>query len=120
MSSGNCACFLGAIGREDLTDDPRFATPDARKQHARELVIILDEVFSRRDLAEWRTILDGVGVTFGIVATVNEALDDPQMRAYRRAGAVRRRPGAYGDDAVPYRRRGQNPGGAGAFGRPAQ
>jgi formyl-CoA transferase len=72
--------FLGAIGREELTDDPRFATPQARKQHARELVIILDEVFSRRDLAEWRTILDRVGITFGIVATVNEALDDPQMR----------------------------------------
>jgi formyl-CoA transferase len=72
--------FLGAIGREELTDDPRFATPQARKQHARELVIILDEVFSRRDLVQWRTILDGVGITFGIVATVNEALDDPQMR----------------------------------------
>ena len=72
--------FLGAIGREELTDDPRFATPEARKQHAGELVIILDEVFSRQDLAEWRAILDGVGITFGIVATVNEALDDPQMR----------------------------------------
>ncbi|HEY4043002.1 MAG TPA: CoA transferase [Rhodopila sp.] len=72
--------FLNAIGREDLTNDPRFATPDARKQHASELVMILDEVFSRRDLVEWRTILDGVGVTFGIVATVNEAMDDPQMR----------------------------------------
>ncbi|HEY0183704.1 MAG TPA: CoA transferase [Rhodopila sp.] len=77
--------FLGAIGREELTDDPRFATSEARKQHARELVIILDEVFSRRDLAEWRTILDGVGVTFGIVGTVNETLDDPQMR---HAGAL--------------------------------
>ncbi len=77
--------FLGAIGREELTDDPRFATPEARKQHARELVLILDEVFSRRDLAEWRTILDGVGITFGIVATVNEAMDDPQMR---HAGAL--------------------------------
>ena len=72
--------LLGAIGREELTDDPRFATPASRKQHARELVIILDEVFSRRDLAEWRTILDRVGITFGIVATVNEALEDPQMR----------------------------------------
>jgi crotonobetainyl-CoA:carnitine CoA-transferase CaiB-like acyl-CoA transferase len=77
--------FLGAIGREDLTDDPRFATTAARKQHAGELVQILDEVFASRDLAEWRTILDGVGVTFGIVATVNEALDDPQMR---HAGAL--------------------------------
>jgi crotonobetainyl-CoA:carnitine CoA-transferase CaiB-like acyl-CoA transferase len=77
--------FLGAIGREELTDDPRFATTDARKQHARELVIVLDQVFATRDLAEWRTILDGVGITFGIVATVNEALDDPQMR---HAGAL--------------------------------
>jgi crotonobetainyl-CoA:carnitine CoA-transferase CaiB-like acyl-CoA transferase len=77
--------FLSAIGREDLTDDPRFATTEARKQHARELVLILDEVFSRRDLAEWRAILDAVGVTFGIVATVNEALEDPQMR---HAGAL--------------------------------
>jgi crotonobetainyl-CoA:carnitine CoA-transferase CaiB-like acyl-CoA transferase len=77
--------FLAAIGREELTDDPRFATTEARKQHARELVLILDEVFSHRDLAEWRTILDGVGITFGIVATVNEALDDEQMR---HAGAL--------------------------------
>ena len=77
--------FLSAIGREELTDDPRFATPEARKRHAKELVIVLDEVFATRDLADWRTILDGVGVTFGIVATVNEALDDPQMR---HAGAL--------------------------------
>ncbi len=77
--------FLTAIGREELTDDPRFATPEARKEHARELVIILDEVFSRRDLAEWRSILDSVGITFGIVATVNEAMTDPQMR---HAGAL--------------------------------
>ncbi len=72
--------FLGAIGREDLTDDPRFATPQSRKLHATELTKVLDAVFATRDLAEWRTILDGVGVTFGIVATVNEAMDDPQMR----------------------------------------
>ena len=77
--------FLGAIGREDLTDDPRFATQEARKQHARELTAILDEVFATRDLADWRKTLDGVGVTFGIVATVNEAMDDPQMR---HAGAL--------------------------------
>ncbi len=77
--------FLSAIGREELTDDPRFATTEARKQHARELVMILDAVFATRDLAEWRAILDAVGVTFGIVATVDEALDDPQMR---HAGAL--------------------------------
>jgi formyl-CoA transferase len=73
--------FLTAIGRPELTDDPRFATPAARAANARLLTQILDDVFAGRDLAEWRTILDGVGVTFGIVGTVDEALDDPQMRA---------------------------------------
>jgi crotonobetainyl-CoA:carnitine CoA-transferase CaiB-like acyl-CoA transferase len=73
--------FLTAIGRPELTDDPRFASDAARKANARALVDILDGVFKGRDLAEWRTILDGVGVTFGIVGTVDEALDDPQMRA---------------------------------------
>jgi len=72
--------FLSAIGREDLVNDPRFATPDARKQYAAELVQVLDAEFAKRDLKDWREILDGVGVTFGIVGTVNEVLDDQQMR----------------------------------------
>jgi formyl-CoA transferase len=72
--------FLAAIGREDLTGDPRFATPDARKAHARELVDVLDAEFGKRDLSDWRKVLDDVGVTFGIVGTVNEALTDQQMQ----------------------------------------
>jgi crotonobetainyl-CoA:carnitine CoA-transferase CaiB-like acyl-CoA transferase len=72
--------FLGAIGREELTDDPRFATEAARKQNGAELVAVLDAVFATRDLADWRVVLDAVGVTFGIVATVDEASGDQQMR----------------------------------------
>src|SRR6202044_56273 len=67
--------FLSAIGREDLTDDPRFATNESRKEYAAELITILDAEFAKRDLSDWRTILDGVGVTFGIVGTVDEVLD---------------------------------------------
>jgi len=72
--------FLTAIGRPELTDDPRFATDAERKKNARILTAVLDDVFATRDLAEWRTVLDGVGVTFGIVGTVDEALSDQQMR----------------------------------------
>jgi crotonobetainyl-CoA:carnitine CoA-transferase CaiB-like acyl-CoA transferase len=72
--------FLSAIGRKDLTDDPRFATPDARKAHARELVDVLDTEFAKRDLSDWRKVLDDVGLTFGIVGTVNETLTDQQMQ----------------------------------------
>ena len=74
------AGFLSAIGREDLTGDPRFATDASRKANARALVDILDREFAKRDLADWRVILDGVGVTFGIVGTVDEALTDQQMQ----------------------------------------
>ena len=72
--------FLSAMGREDLAADPRFATSDGRTQYARELTQVLDAEFVKRDLASLRTILDGVGVTFGIVGTVNEVLDDQQMQ----------------------------------------
>ena len=65
--------LLNAIGREDLADDPRFATKQARGKNARELVVELDAVFATRDLPEWRTILDGVGVTFGIVGNTDDA-----------------------------------------------
>jgi formyl-CoA transferase len=73
--------LLNAIGLEDLTHDRRFATKEARKQNAAALVAELDVVFATRDMAEWRKILDGVGVTFGVVARTDDTADDAQMQA---------------------------------------
>ena len=73
--------LLNAIGREDLPDDPRFATKEARKQNAAALVVELDAVFATRDMAEWRKILDAVGVTFGVVGRIDDVADDAQMQA---------------------------------------
>lgn len=72
--------FLHAIDRTDLANDLRFATSEARKQHASTLVQVLDAVFAQRDLADWRTRLDAAGVTFGAVQSVNETADDVQMQ----------------------------------------
>jgi crotonobetainyl-CoA:carnitine CoA-transferase CaiB-like acyl-CoA transferase len=72
--------FLGAIGCTYLADDPRFATNAARKENATALVAILDDVFAQRELAEWRTILNRAGVTFGAVHSVDEASDDAQFQ----------------------------------------
>ena len=77
--------FLAAIGREELARDPRYATREARKQNAVSLVRELDAAFAARDMAEWRKILDGIGVTFGVVARTDDAADDAQMQA---AGAL--------------------------------
>lgn len=72
--------LLEAIGANHLLQDPRFATVVARRANAPALTVLLDEIFAQRDLAEWRAILEGAGVTFGAVYTVNEAGDDAQAR----------------------------------------
>jgi len=74
------ASFLKAIEAEHLAEDPRFATQPLRRANAKALTAILDEVFAKRDLAEWRTILEKAGVTFGPVCSVDEAADDEQSR----------------------------------------
>ena len=74
------AGFLQAIEAEHLAEDPRFASIQARRANARALTAILEEIFARRDLAEWRPILEAAGVTFGAVFTVDEAGDDRQAR----------------------------------------
>ncbi|MEO8668720.1 MAG: CoA transferase [Bauldia sp.] len=74
------ASFLEAIDARHLSDDPRFATNLARRENAVALTAILDDVFAKRDLADWRPVLEGAGVTFGAVFSVNEAADDNQAR----------------------------------------
>src|SRR5258708_14936668 len=74
------ASFLKAIDAEPLAQDPRFATKETRRANHKALTAILDEVFAKRDLAEWRPILEKAGVTFRPVGSVDEAANDPQAR----------------------------------------
>jgi crotonobetainyl-CoA:carnitine CoA-transferase CaiB-like acyl-CoA transferase len=72
--------FAARLGRAELIADPRFATGPARLANARAMVEILDAAIADKTLAEWRAILDGHGLTFGFVATLDDMLADPQMR----------------------------------------
>ncbi len=67
------------MGLDDLIDDPRFATKADRHRRSLELIEILNRVFVTRDLAEWRNILDGKGLIFGVVGVLSELKDDRQM-----------------------------------------
>jgi len=71
--------LLRCLGREDLGSDPRFATKAQRHAHSLELIRILDGIFATRDLAEWRAILDGNGLVFGVVGILDEIPHDRQM-----------------------------------------
>jgi crotonobetainyl-CoA:carnitine CoA-transferase CaiB-like acyl-CoA transferase len=72
--------LLKAIDAEDLVLDPRFATQPERRANHKALTAILDGIFAKRDLGEWRAILQKAGVTFGTVSSVDEAADDAQAR----------------------------------------
>jgi formyl-CoA transferase len=75
------APLLRAVERPALAADPRFATTASRREHARELTRALDGAFLARPWAEWRKILGELGLTFGVVGTVEDARDDAQMVA---------------------------------------
>jgi crotonobetainyl-CoA:carnitine CoA-transferase CaiB-like acyl-CoA transferase len=71
--------FTKCLDREDLRDDPRFATKPDRHARSVELIEILDQVFATRDFAEWRTRLDGKGLVFGFVGILDDIPNDQQM-----------------------------------------
>jgi crotonobetainyl-CoA:carnitine CoA-transferase CaiB-like acyl-CoA transferase len=73
-------CFNSCSGAPIL-DEPRFATSPLRDANARELVAILDGLFARKDLKEWRGILDEAGIIFGIVAETQDVAEDEQVLA---------------------------------------
>jgi len=74
-----------AIGQEHLSEDPRFATTAARHANAASLIALLDGVFAAQPLAYWRETLNRHGLTFGVVATMD---DPPQDRQARAIGAL--------------------------------
>jgi crotonobetainyl-CoA:carnitine CoA-transferase CaiB-like acyl-CoA transferase len=67
------------LGREDLIADERFATKAGRHARSVELIKIFDEVFATRPLAEWRKLLDGNGLVFGVVGILDDIPHDQQM-----------------------------------------
>jgi crotonobetainyl-CoA:carnitine CoA-transferase CaiB-like acyl-CoA transferase len=73
--------FCTAIGRQDLLDDPRFATSSARLAHAAECVAVLDRVFGEHDLTEWKALLARMATPWMVVQTAAEAATDTQVAA---------------------------------------
>ena len=73
--------LLTVLGRGDLQQDPRFASGEACRASAPEVIVLFDEAIARHDLATWRQRLDAAGITFGVVGTLADVHDDEQMRA---------------------------------------
>ncbi len=73
--------LLRAIGREELADDERFATPKDRRKHATALIRLLDEIFGGADRAHWTARFDEHDVWWAPVNTLAEVVEDDQAVA---------------------------------------
>jgi CoA:oxalate CoA-transferase len=67
------------LGRERWLTDPRFATPDLRRQHSEAMQGELREVFRGADAAEWEEKLSAAGIPCGMVRNVAEAVSLPGL-----------------------------------------
>lgn len=58
--------FVKAIGRDDLANDPRFATAALRLRHSADLDAVLEPIFAERSAVWWLRILQRHGIASGI------------------------------------------------------
>lgn len=72
--------LLAVIGRSDLLDDPRFATPESRYEHREEIDHIIAEWTSQRTKQEAMELLGRAGVPAGAVMSTVDLTNDPYLQ----------------------------------------
>jgi crotonobetainyl-CoA:carnitine CoA-transferase CaiB-like acyl-CoA transferase len=87
-----------ALDHPEWLADERFDEMASRRENAPALLELLDATFADRTLEEWVTLLDEAGVWFEAVRTIDEVVEDPQVRA---AGALVAVCSAVADETVP-------------------
>jgi len=68
------------IGRPDLTQDARFASPSLRAKHQDELRELLEAEFARHDVAGLLKIFNERGVPCAPINSYSQVLADPQVQ----------------------------------------
>ena len=71
--------LLKVLGREDLLDDPRFATREARSQHEAEIDQMITEWTRRHDKHEAMRLVGAAGVPAGAVLDTGDLLAEPSF-----------------------------------------
>ena len=75
------AGFCRALDREDLIEDPRYSSFDARAENRKELADLIREEFASRPMAEWAERLAANECVWAAVQAPQEAGNDPQVVA---------------------------------------
>ncbi len=73
--------FCEKAGRLEWSEDQRFTTNADRVRNRNDLIPLLDDLFTQFDIEHWLSILGSLGVPCGSINSINEVMDDPQVRA---------------------------------------
>jgi crotonobetainyl-CoA:carnitine CoA-transferase CaiB-like acyl-CoA transferase len=73
--------FWEYFGRQDLIDDPRYATNQDRARERATCRPIVVDVVSRHELSELVVLFDRIGIPFAPVAKPGDLFDDPHLNA---------------------------------------
>ena len=80
--------FCRAIGHEELTEDPAYATPAERSRNRDALIAALALILRQQSSAHWIETLNAAGVPCGPINTIDQVFADPQVRHLGLAQAV--------------------------------
>jgi crotonobetainyl-CoA:carnitine CoA-transferase CaiB-like acyl-CoA transferase len=72
--------FARALGLAELIHDPRFLTNDLRRENRQEINRIIEDVTSKRAMADWVDYLNKAGVPCGPIYNLAQTFVDPQVR----------------------------------------
>ncbi len=67
------------LGKEELADDPRFATNPKRVAHRDQLIPLLQATFETRDADEWLAAMTVAGIPCGPINTLDRVFSHPQI-----------------------------------------
>ncbi len=75
------APLMKAIGREDLIDDPEWATPEARLSKLDDCFALIEGWTVTKDKFEVMETLNNLGVPCGPILSMKELAEEPSLRA---------------------------------------
>jgi crotonobetainyl-CoA:carnitine CoA-transferase CaiB-like acyl-CoA transferase len=84
IASGNEKMWrklCGALGLDDLAEDPRYADNAGRMAHRKELRRVIEGVLATRPAEDWIELINAAGVPCGPVLDLRQALAHPTTQA---------------------------------------
>lgn len=80
-NDGQWKQFCEKVGKKEWANDIRFMTNSDRVINRDDLITMLDDLFSQAEISNWLGLLESIGVPCGPINSIDQVLEDPQVKA---------------------------------------